>query len=83
MFRRCKFLDELPAYNYNQGFGEVKEIGGRKLHTSTKYLGSTLMSTMLEEVTQFCNSAFKAQWSLQGYNQVSHIKHDFFLIFYF
>ena len=69
--RRCKFLDELPAYNYNQGAGEVKVLeDGRKIYTSTDKLGSTLMNTMLDEVAQFCSSAFKKEWSENVHNQV-------------
>ena len=70
MMRRCKFLDELPAYNYNHGHGVIKIVEGRRIYTSTKRLGSTLMKTMLDEVTRYCKSCFKAEWSLKGYNQV-------------
>lgn len=57
MKRRCHFLDNLPAYNYNQGGNTLK-------------LGSTLMNAMLKEVPQFCDPSTKEDWSLQAHQQV-------------
>ena len=57
MKRRCQFLDNLPAYNYNQG-------------GATSKLGSTLMKAMLKEVPQFCDPSTKEDWSLQAHQQV-------------
>ena len=58
MKRRCYFLDNLAAFNYNTGVGEVvyDETSGKELKkTDTRKLGSTLMQTMLEEVGHFCD----------------------------
>ena len=73
MKRRCYFLDNLAAFNYNTGVGEVvfDETSGKKLKTDTSKLGSTLMRTMLEEVGHFCDQdrkdwAEKPQVELQG-----------------
>ena len=62
MKRRCQFLDNFPAYNYNQGIGPK---GG-----NTKKLGSTLLNAMLKEVIQFCDPSTKEDWSLQAHQQV-------------
>ena len=62
MKRRCQFLDNFPAYNYNQGSGP-KEGNTRKL-------GSTLLNGMLKEVAQFCDPSTKEDWSLQAHQQV-------------
>ena len=51
MKRRCKFLDEMPAFNFNFGQGEYK---GKDSTTDTSQLGSTLMEAMLSEVNNFC-----------------------------
>ena len=72
MKRRCEFLDNLPAFNYNNGGGEyVKDDQGRYTCTNTKQLGSTLMRTMLKEVSDFCDPAIKANWSSQPHQQVT------------
>ena len=57
MKRRCYFLDNLAAFNFNTGVGEVvfDKTSGKELKTDTKNLGSTLMQTMLEEVGHFCD----------------------------
>ena len=72
MKRRCAFLDRLPAFNYNTGFGEyyIDPITGKKMTTDTRELGSTLMSTMLQEVIDFCNPEIKENWSLKAHQQV-------------
>ena len=73
MKRRCYFLDNLAAFNYNTGVGEVvfDKTSGKELKTDTRNLGSTLMRTMLEEVDHFCDQdrkklAEKPQVELQG-----------------
>ncbi len=68
MKRRCKFLDNLPAFNYNTGCGEY--VKGRRI-TDTRHLGSTLMETMLKEVSDFCDPAIKEGWSQRPHQQVS------------
>lgn len=71
MRRRCAFLDTLPAFNYNSGLGEyIQNEQGRKFTTDTKRLGSTLMGTMLKEVSDFCDPAIKENWSLKAHQQV-------------
>ena len=71
MKRRCNFLDHLPAFNYNTGHGEyfIDETG-KETTSDIKELGSTLMSTMLREVSDFCNPAIKENWSLKAHQQV-------------
>ncbi len=71
MKRRCDFLDQLPAFNYNAGSGEyqVNEFGVR-MATNTQQLGSTLMHTMLNEVSDFCDPSIKENWSLKAHQQV-------------
>ena len=69
MKRRCEFLDNLPQFNYNPGVGH--EIGKEK--TNTKRLGSTLLETMLKEVSDFCDPDIKENRSLKPHQQVSHI----------
>ena len=72
MKRRCAFLDNLPSFNYNTGAGEyVKNEHGSMVTTDTKHLGSTLMTTMLNEVSDFCDPAIKENWSLKPHQQVS------------
>ena len=51
MKRRCWFLDNLPAYNYNTGAG-IRMKGGEI--TDTRHLGSTLISAMIREAKQVC-----------------------------
>ena len=51
MKRRCWFLDNLPAYNYNTGIG-IKRKSGEI--TDTHHLGSTLIAAMIKEAEQFC-----------------------------
>ena len=71
MKRRCVFLDTLPAFNYNTGSAEylINECGV-KIPTDTKHLGSTLMYTMLNEVSDFCDPTIKENWSLKPHQQV-------------
>ena len=71
MTRRCNFLDTLPAFNYNLGRGELvtKECGVRA-YTNTSKLGSTLLSTMLKEVNDFCDPTIKENWSVKPHQQV-------------
>ena len=52
MKRRCWFLDNLPAYNYNTGAGIRMESGEV---TDTRHLGSTLIATMIREAEQVCH----------------------------
>lgn len=68
---RCDFLDNLPAFNYNTGAGEyVTNEGGVKVVTNTQQLGSTLMSTMIREVSDFCDPTIKENWALKAHQQV-------------
>ena len=72
MNRRCGFLDNLPAFNYNTGVGEyITDEQGNRVCTDTKQLGSTLMTTMLREVEDFCDPAIKENWSLKPHQQVT------------
>ena len=66
MKRRCQFLDNFPAYKYNQGRGPK---GG-----NTKKLGSTLLKAMLKEVLQFCDPSTKEDWSIEARQQVILLK---------
>lgn len=70
MERRCRFLDNMPAYNYNTGGGEYVKTGEAKITTDTKQLGSTLMETMLKEVADFCDPKIKESWTQKGHQQV-------------
>ena len=71
MRTRCAFLDNLPSFKYNSGFGEyVVDEQGKKVITDTRQLGSTLMSTMLKEVCDFCDPDIKTNWSLKPHQQV-------------
>ena len=67
MKRRCGFLDNLPAFNYNSGAGEYISAGKR---TDTRQLGSTLMRTMISEVGDFCDPTIKENWSFKPHQQV-------------
>ncbi len=71
MRRRCNFLDCLPAFNFNTGSSEylTNEFGVR-VATNTRHLGSTLMFTMLNEVSDFCDPNIKENWSLEAHQQV-------------
>ena len=72
MNRRCGFLDNLPAFNYNTGVGEyITDEKGKWVCTDTKQLGSTLMMTMLREVEDFCDPGIKNNWSLKPHKQVT------------
>ena len=74
MKRRCAFLDDLPAFNYNFGTGEVTidKESGEKAITRTHKLGSTLMKIMLEEVSNFCDPFMKKNWSEKSHQQVEN-----------
>lgn len=74
MKRRCEFLDNLPAFNYNTGGGEyIEDEFGNRVLTSTQRLGSTLLRTMLKEVSDFCDPQIKDNWSLKPHQQVHKI----------
>ena len=69
MNRRCSFLETLPAFNYNKGVGEyIINEQGKRVRTDTKELGSTLMTTMLREVEDFCHPAIR---SIMPHQQVT------------
>lgn len=68
MHRRCKFLDECPAFNYNMG---LVEPGAE----DTSHLGSTLMSAMLGEVAEFCTPEIQKNWSCKPHQQVTLLEH--------
>ena len=71
MTRRCKFLDTLPAFNYNIGRGKlVTKKYGVQVYTDTSKLGSTLLSIMLKEVNDFCDPTIKQNWSVKPHQQV-------------
>ena len=71
MNRRCRFLETLPAFNYNTGVGEYfTDQHGDRVRTDTRQLGSTLMTTMLKEVKDFCDPDIKKNWSLKPHQQV-------------
>ena len=72
MKRRCMFLDNLPAFNYNGGVGEYFIVNGKRQRTDTRQLGSTLMQTMLSEVADFCDPSIKVNWSQKAHQQVSY-----------
>ena len=71
MKRRCGFLDELPNFNFNMGVGEYLTEDQTRVCTDTTQLGSTLMTTMLKEVEDFCDPAIKENWSLKPHQQVT------------
>ena len=77
MERRCRFLDNMPAFNYNNGAGEYIKIGGTRRRSDTRHLGSTLMETMLKEVADFCDPKIKESWTEKGHQQVLCICHTF------
>ena len=71
MKRRCQFLDTCPAFNYNCGSTEyVKTDQGQNKKNDTSQLGSTLMDTMLKEVSDFCDPIIRENWSLKPHHQV-------------
>ena len=43
---------------------------GEKKTSDTRELGSTLMTTMLKEVSDFCDPDIKENWSLKAHQQV-------------
>lgn len=65
MYRRCKFLDNFPGYNFNQGVGDVRH------KTDTTRLGSTVMKAMLKEAEQLCDYEHRHQWTASSHQQVS------------
>ena len=71
MRRRCEFLDNCPGFYLNSSRGEIveDEYGGKR-YSDTGKLGSTLMSTMLKEVNDFCDPAIKQNWSSKPHLQV-------------
>lgn len=76
MKRRCEFLDNCPAFNYNPGASEyvVTEKGERQRNDTTQ-LGSTLMHAMLNEVSDFCDPIIRENWALKPHHQVSCYTH--------
>ena len=71
MMRRCHFLDNLPAYNYNTGGTEmITTAKGKKIPNNTHQLGSTLMKSFLKEVSEFCDPDGQADWSKKPHEQV-------------
>lgn len=72
MKRRCSFLDSCPAFNYNGGSTEYVPSGDKKkrVKNDTTQLGSTLMETMLREVSDFCDPIIRENWSLKPHHQV-------------
>lgn len=76
MHRRCSFLDSLPAFNFNSGYGEYVETEQGRVATNTRQLGSTLMATMLKEVADFCHPAIRENWSHKPHQQVGWVEHS-------
>ena len=71
MKRRCAFLDNCPAFNYNPGSSEyTTNAKGERKKNDTTQLGSTLMHTMLKEVSDFCDPFIKEDWALKPHHQV-------------
>ena len=72
MKRRCSFLDKCPAFNYNPGSTEyvASSDGKKRKPNDTTQLGSTLMETMLREVSDFCDPIIRENWSLKPHHQV-------------
>ena len=71
MKRRCTFLDNCPAFNYNNGASEfITEEGGQRRKNDTTHLGSTLMDTMFKEVSDFCDPIIRENWSLKPHHQL-------------
>ena len=71
MYRRCSFLDNLPAFNFNRGRGEYYQTtSGEEKCSDTRELGSTLMKAMLREVSDFCDPDIKQDWSQRPHQQV-------------
>ena len=72
MTRRCNFLDTLPAFNLNAGRGELLAAKDNQdsCYTDTTCLGSTLLSTMLKEVSDFCDPSIQENWSVRAHQQV-------------
>ena len=68
MYRRCSFLDSLPAFNFNHGAG-VRQCDGKL--TDTTKLGSTLMKAMLQEVNEICDPTTNRNWAHKAHQQVS------------
>ena len=85
MKRRCAFLDTLPAFNYNIGKGETikDDISGEEVTTDTRKLGSTLMRTMIEEASNFCDQNMKRNWTGKSYQQVEILANVVVLIAFF
>ena len=63
MSRRCKFLEQLPAFNFNQGIG----VGGKNI----KKLGSILLTAMIKEAKQYCDRGSLSDWSDLNHQQVN------------
>ena len=70
MKRRCEFLDNCPGFNYNTGSSDYVTDGGQKRLNDTKELGSTLMRTMLNEVSDYSDPIIRENWSLKPHHQV-------------
>ena len=71
MKRRCYFLDNLPAYNFNAGSAEMTfDAKGKRIMNNTRQLGSTLMKAFLKEVGEFCDPSSQADWSKKPHQQV-------------
>lgn len=71
MKRRCEFLDNCPAFNYNVGASEyIEGEDGISEKNDTRQLGSTLMDTMLREVGDFCDPIIREDWALKPHQQV-------------
>ncbi|KAL5475165.1 hypothetical protein EMCRGX_G027231 [Ephydatia muelleri] len=80
MNTRCEFLDHLPAFNYNIGSGFKINNEGKQEKTDTTSLGSTLIEAMLDEVSDFCDSDVKENWSTNPHQQLIYDKTSIDLI---
>ena len=72
MKRRCLVLENCPGFNYNQGRGEyyTDPTTNEQKQADTRKLGSTLMSTMLQEVAAMCNPSIKSIWDYPAHQQL-------------
>ena len=53
------------------GLGEYFGSWEKRVCTDTRQLGSTLMTTMIREVEDFCDPDIKENWSLKPHQQVT------------
>ena len=77
MVRRCRFLENCPGLQLNDGTGPpIVDENGKNTgkYTDISKLRSTLLRKMLEEVKKFCNRDMVKSWNQQSHQQVIHSK---------